>query len=118
MRLDNGIATVYRGENTGEPGGKPVITYRRKVCASYYAEKTVGVQRFWTAKAHDGQANLLVEIQRNAGIRTSDRCTLAPYSDPDTAGAYKIIQVQHLIDDDGLPVTDLTLERIGGIDEP
>ena len=31
---------------------------------------------------------------------------------------YKILQVQHLLDEDGQPVTDLTLERVSVIDEP
>lgn len=41
-----------------------------------------------------------------------------PAFDAAAAGYYKILQVQHLLDEDGQPVTDLTLERVNAIDEP
>lgn len=118
MLLDSGVATIWRGRNTAPPGGKPVMEYDQRFFRSYYGDKTVGFARFWTAQAHDSQANFLVEICRNAGISTADRCQLAPYLDTGEEGYYKILQVQHLLDEDGLPVTDLTLERIDAIDEP
>lgn len=118
MLLDSGIATIWRLELTNQPGEMPTEAYTNQVFKSYYGDKTVGFQRYWTAQAHDSQANFLIEIQRNAGITTADRCQLKPYLDVEAAGYCKIIQIQHLLDDDGLPVTDLTLERIDAIDEP
>lgn len=118
MLLDSGIATIWRGTNTAQPGALPVIKYDQNYFASYYGEKTVGVQRYWTAQAHDDRADLLIEIQRNAGISTADRCQLQPAFDAAAAGYYKILQVQHLVDDDGQPVTDLTLERIDSLESP
>ena len=35
----------------------------------------------------------------------------------EATGTYKIIMVQQVTDEDGLPATDLTLERIEGIEE-
>lgn len=116
--LDSGVATVWRAELISQPGEKPKESFTQEFFKSYYGDKTVGLTRYWTAKAHDSQANFLVEIQRNAGITTADRCQLAPYLDVEAAGYYKILQVQHLLDENGLPVTDLTLERIDCIDEP
>lgn len=118
MLLDSGIATIWRAEVSADPGKKPVESFTNEFFKSYYGDKTVGYSRYWTAQAHDSQANFMIEIQRNAGISTADRCQLAPYLDIEAAGYYKILQVQHLLDDDGLPVTDLTLERIEAIDEP
>lgn len=118
MLLDAGIATIWRGRNTAEPGYKPVMVYDCLYFQSYYGEKTVGITRYWTAQAHDGQADVLVEIQRNAGISTGDRCQLCPYYDSAQEGYYKILQVQQVTDEDGQPMTDLTLERIDAIDEP
>lgn len=118
MRLDSGIATIWRAELTSSPGEKPKESFTREFFKSYYGDKTVGITRYWTAKAHDSQANFLVEIQRNAGITTADRCQLKAYLDAEVDGYYKILQVQHLLDENGLPVTDLTLERIDCIDEP
>ena len=52
------------------------------------------------------------------GSITADRCELASYMDTGVSGFYKILQVQHLNNEDGLPVTYLTLERIEAIDQP
>lgn len=115
MLLDSGVATIRRGTNTAPAGAKPAYDYS-DYFVSCYGEKTVGVNRYWAAKAHDDQADFLVEIQRNGGIRTSDICVLEPFMDAPATGPYRIIQVQHLLDEDGQPVTDLTLERIDGVD--
>lgn len=118
MLLNDGVATIFAPVEAGEPGGKPKTKYTENVCASYYGQKTVGVTRYWTAQAHDGRADLLVEIQRFSGVDTSQRVHLAPHVDTGLEGYYKVIQYQHLSDENGLPVTDLTLERIGALDEP
>ena len=64
------------------------------------------------------RADLLIEIQRFSGASTAQRVQLSPQVDIGLAGYYKILQFQHINDEDGLPVTDLTLERIGAIYEP
>lgn len=117
MRLDDGIATIYKPRQIGEPGKMAKEEHTERYFASYYANKTVGITRFWTAASHNDRADLLIEIQRNAGISTGDRCRLEPYLDEQATGYYKIIEAQHLIDEDGNPVTDLTLERMP-FDEP
>lgn len=116
MLLNDGIAKILRCENNAKPGQLPKPLWGTQVFASYYGNKTVGVQRYWTAAAHDDRADLLIEIQRCAAISTADHCVLQPVLDEAVAGVYKIIQVQHLLDEDGQPVTDLTLERIESID--
>lgn len=115
MLLDSGIVKIRRGKNTAPAGAKPVYVYE-DYFESYYGEKLVGINRYWAAKTHDDQADFLIEIQRNGGIRTSDICYLEPFMDAPARGMYKIIQVQHVFDEDNLPVTDLTLERIDGVD--
>lgn len=113
MTLDSGVATVWRGRNAAPAGALPNYVYDKKITSSYYADKTVGLQRFWTAKAHDDRADLLVEIERCSAISAAeDQCEIAPYMDLDAAGMYKILQVQQVTDNDGLPKTDLTLQRI------
>ncbi len=107
MLLDAGIATIWRGRNAAPAGSLPKMVFDTQYYRSYYGDKTVGITRFWTAKSYNDRADLLVEIQRNAGISTADRCQLEPAFD-----------VQHLLDEDGQPVTDLTLERVSAIDEP
>ena len=40
---------------------------------------------------------------------------LEPFGWQDQGGAYKIVQIQQVLDEQDLPVTDLTLERDDGI---
>lgn len=119
MNLDSGIATIWRGRDRAKPGDKPDIVHDTKFFVSYYGNKTVGINRYWTAQAHNDQADLLVQIQRKSGISpANDRIQLAPSFDVDDAGFYKILQVQQVQDEDGNPMTDLTLERIENLESP
>lgn len=118
MLLDSGIATIYQYSNAAQNGRMPKPSWQTKLFASYYGDKTVGIQRYWTAAAHDDKADLLIEIQRCSAVTTADRCVLQPVLDEAAAGPYKIIQVQQLLDEDGQPVTDLTLERIESLESP
>jgi len=113
MQLDSGIATILEGKNTSPPGSLPIMDYSNVRFESYYGEKTVGIKRYWTAYGHHDRADLLIEVLRNAKISTADRCMLSSFVDETVSGKYKIIQVQHLADEEGRLVTDLTLERIG-----
>lgn len=93
----------------------PVIEYE-PIHETYYGEKTVGINRYWTAKSHDAQADMLIELPSLPDITVQDRCRLAPYY-TSTGGTYKILQVQHVRDEDGQPCTDLTLELIAPLDD-
>ena len=117
MPLDSGTLTVWRGTNTAPAGGRPVMTYAQ-FWGSYYQDRTVGVQRWYTAQQHGDRPDMVVRVQRTWALSTAtDRATLAPFGWQDgNPGAYKIVQVQQVTDEDGLPVTDLTLERDEGID--
>lgn len=122
MLLDNGIMTVYRQENVSQPGDMPQYTWS-PVWQSYYGEKTVGINRYYTAKAHDDQTDMLIEVQRNRDISTAndrvgiDRRYLGMESvDGDNNIYFRITQIQHIFDDDGLPMTDLALERVDGLE--
>lgn len=118
MLLDSGVATIWRRGEASEPGTMPMEEYTAELFKSYYGDKTVGFARYWTAQAHDRKASLLIEIQRCGAIDTADRCELESVTDTGASGMYSIIQVQHVTNEDGLPMTDLTLERIDGNDEP
>lgn len=117
MRLDAGIATICRGQNTAQNGEMPNIQYNKKIFESYYAEKTVGVTRFRTAQANNVRADVLIEIQRCGAITTEDICTVQAFDDAGISGTYKIVQVQNVWDENGLQMTDLTLQRIEPIEE-
>lgn len=117
MLMDDGTVLLYRGRNTAAPGMMPEMVWDIPFFASYYGNKTVGVTRYWAAKEYSSRADLLIEVQRCAKIQADDRCKLNPNFDTAAAGLYKVLQVQHILDDDGQPVTDLTLERLVFDDE-
>lgn len=115
MPLDSGTLTAWRGSNTAPAGSMPNITYQQ-IWVSYYEDRTVGIQRYFTAMQHDSRVDAMVRVQRTYELQAAgDRVVLSPYSHED-GNAYRIIQLQQVLDDDGLPVTDLTLERDDGID--
>lgn len=114
MTLDSGELTVWRGQNVAAPGSKPKMEYA-KFYGSCYADRTIGIARWYTAQQHGDRPDVMVRVQRVYGLSTADLATLQPYTHQDR-GAYRIIQIQQVTDDDGLPMTDITLERSDGID--
>lgn len=118
MVLDAGVLKILRGHNEAENGDPVCMVYDIEIFRSYYGEKTVGIQRFYTAKSVDSQADLLVEIQRcGAVLANKDVCRLKSFKDSGISGDYKILQAQQVLDEDGIPMTDLTLQRIDPIEE-
>lgn len=113
--LDSGELIVWRGVNTAPPGGMPVISYS-EVWGSCYENRTVGITRWYTAQQYGDRADAVVRVHRTYGIRPAeDRIIINPY-DHEDGNAYRVTQKQDVLDDNGLPVTDLTLERVEGID--
>lgn len=110
MLLGDGITTLYRQKDSSAAGGMPSYTWTA-YWKSFFGEKTVGVNRYYTAQAHNDQIDMLIEVQRNREISAAtDRAEI-------DGVFYRITQVQHVIDSDGLPMTDLALERIGQLNE-
>ena len=113
--LDSGELTVWRGVNTSPPGGMPVLTYQQ-VWGSYYENRTIGVTRYYTAQQYGDRADVMVRVHRTYLISPAeDRIILNPY-DHEDGNAYRVTQKQDVLDDNGLPATDLTLEMDEGID--
>lgn len=107
--MDDGIVAIERSELVSDPGEMPEYAYR-EWWRSYFAEKTVGIQRYYSAKAADDRADMLIQVQRNRNISTAlDRAVI-------DGVYYRITQVQQVADEDENPVTDLTLERLEGIE--
>ena len=111
MLLDDGLAVISRRTNTASAGDMPVYS-DVPIFESSFGNKNVGINRFWTAKANDRQADLLIQVHRNGAIRANDKCALESFRDDGLSGSYEVIQVQHLLNEDGLEVSDLTLERV------
>lgn len=109
MVLDSGNLTVWRGANLAPSGGMPDFSYKL-FWVTRYAEKTVGVSRFYSAKQYGERPDYLVRVPRNYDVKVgSDIVTLSPFSHKDE-NEYRILQIQHIVDEDGLPVMEMTLQ--------
>lgn len=110
-----GTVTIKRGKNQSAAGKMPSIVYE-DIAKLYYTEKTVGVKRYWDAKEHSAQADLLIEVAPMAANPATDRAFVEPFNSGAEKGLYKVIQAQQVTTDDGLPATDLTLELMEAFD--
>ena len=104
MRFDK-LLTLYKLVNTAEKGLKP--TYKLSwLSTEFYAERVVGYNRQYAALGANQSIDALVRIWRNMEIKANDYAVL------EDENQYRISFVQHLTDEDGLEVTDLTLSRL------
>lgn len=77
--------------------------------AALFEERMVGFSRFYAAKGVNEQIDLMIRVFGNTPAHIGQYAVL---SMSENDGQYRILQVQHLLDDDGLKVTDLTLSRV------
>ncbi len=112
MTRDSGSVAIFKKHDPAENGAMPAPVWDVLRCEHYFGVRTVGVTRYWTARGNNDQVDLLIQIDRDASISTRDRALLHPFTRETVGGWYKILQVQHVVDDDGLLATDLSLERI------
>ena len=96
--MDSGVLLVFTVDNAGTRGSYPVKSATQK--AREYFERRVA------ARQANVNVELVARIWRNEDISTQDIAQIEGES-----GFYKIQQVQHVLDDDQMPVTDLSLER-------
>lgn len=104
---DAGLVTICNLENTAEPGRMPVEQLV-PVTRAFFEERTVGYNRFYTALGANQQVDLLIRIWRFP----AQIGQFAVLTDSENDGQYRITNVQHLLDDDRLKATDLTLTRL------
>lgn len=105
MLLDNGIVTVCKLKNVAQAGQMPKETLI-PFAKHYYGERIVGYGRQYAAKGVSEQVDMLIRIWEDRSVR------IGMYAVIEGEGQLRIDNVQHLTDDDGLRVTDLTLSRL------
>lgn len=110
MILDAGVATLYRKANSSPPGDMPTYKYK-ELKREYYAEKTVGMTRYWRAQQANAQIDLLIEIPRFPAY-TGDVVYLKPFKMSAPCGFFEIVQAQQVEDEMMQSVTDLSLRRV------
>lgn len=100
-----GTLRICRLVNISEAGAMP--TEKLEVVAyHYYGDRVIGYNRQYAAQGVQQQVDRLVRIWRD------DTVTPKMYAVLDDGNQYRIDMVQHMTDNDGLKVTDLTLFRL------
>lgn len=105
MTFDDGILTIYNTENIGEPGMKPEIGLVEKE-RFYYSFDTLGINRYYTALQAQQQIESVVNIPGWPEIAATDICAL------ENGDQFRIVMRQPQLNDDGLRITKLSLERM------
>ena len=103
MTHDDGIVKVYKTKNTGEAGDMPA-SGRVLLSEEYFGNLTVGINRYYTALANNEKIDLLIEIWPVSELDTS---CIAVIEGVD----YVIRQIQNTVNDNGLKIQVIALER-------
>lgn len=103
---DDGKLKLYRLDDSAQPGEMPkeTLVFLQE---AWFEFRVVGYGRFYAAKGAQQQADHL--------LRTPEplpQVRIGMYVILEDGLQYRIDNVQRTTDDDGLPVTDLTLFRL------
>lgn len=111
--MDDGIIKICDLTNLAPDGDMPrnQLTVLDEM---YFESRTVGYNRQYAAKGVNEQVDMLVRVWRNNTVHIGMFAVLTNYEGQvnESGDQYRIDNVQHLLDDDGLKVTDLTLSRM------
>lgn len=105
MLFDSGTLWICKLEDSVKKGAMPKGKLV-KVAEYDFGERTVGYGRQYAAKGVSEQVDMLVRIWQDRTIR------IGMYALVNGEEQYLIGNAQHLKDDDGLLVTDLSLQRL------
>lgn len=106
--LDAGLVRICTLIDTAQAGDMP-REQLSVVDTLKFGELTVGMNRYYAAKGVNQRIDLMVRVWRCPAAQAGRYALL---TDSDYDGQYRIQQVQHRLDEDGLKVTDLTLTRL------
>ena len=89
-------------------GGSPIGGKLTENSAHYYAEMEVYHRRYWESVQAGSRIDRMVRVPFGEAL------TATQYAIPEDGHVYRIEQAQHGLDEDGLPVTTLSLRRMEG----
>lgn len=106
--FDSGVVQVCALTNTAAPGAMPVEALT-VLDTLRFEERTVGMTRYYAAQGVNQRVDLLIRVWFCPAAQGGGYAVL---TDSSFDGQYRILQVQHRLDADGLRVTDLSLSRL------
>lgn len=110
---DAGLVTICTLDDMAEPGNMPDEKLN-PLSQHYFEERSVGYNRQYAAMGVNERVDMLIRIWREPTVRIGMYALLTDYEGQvnENGDQYRIDNVQHLLDDDGLKITDLTLYRM------
>ena len=105
MTCDDGFVKICDVVNVSEPGMKPKIRLRVR-SEQFFGYETVGITRYFTALQAQVQIANVIHIWEDRSITSNNVCIL------EDGCQYRCSLVQHMVNEDNLPITKLSLERI------
>ncbi|MDO9492663.1 hypothetical protein [Acetobacterium sp.] len=115
--FDGGLVKIYKIGNVNTPGDTPVeaLTFYQSF---YFEEKTIGMTRAYAAMQADSKIDRLISIWQDRTVTAECVCVIFDGSmiedNVEVGIQYRITQAQHKTNNDGLRISDLTLERLDG----
>ena len=105
MTFDDGIVKIYKVKQGEEPGKKPK---KKLVLKSehYFGYSEVYHNRYYEAKGQQDQIDELIHIWQDRDITTKD------IAEDEEGKQFRIVQVQHGENEEGLRASYLSLERL------
>ena len=106
MTFDDGVLKIYKTENIATEGMKPIIglVYKDEY---FFGFETIGVTRHYAAKQAGTKISDIVHVWQDRTITGKDICIM------EDGLQYRCELVQHTENEDGLPITRISLERLG-----
>jgi len=102
---------IYSVGNTAPSGKMPKDRLKLKVGPVRYAERTVGINRYWTAMQANAKIDMVIRIPCTSLRGRSIDVSTQDIAIPIDGAQYRIMQVQKP-EDIYPPVLDLSLERL------
>lgn len=104
MILDDGILKIYKVVSQKTSMGKleKVLKYYDE---AWYGTNNTSISEYYKAKQSDVMIDMRVEILQNKGVKSNDVLIL-------NGVQYIVGRVYHGVDEDDIPITDITLEKV------
>lgn len=110
MTFDDGIITIYTVTNGAENGDLPEKNLTKN-CEFYFHEETLGISRYYEALKSNQLIERVVDVPDEGVVSINDIATID--TDPIDSNQYIIRMVQRTLDEEGLKILRLSLERNG-----
>ena len=108
MTFDDGILTVYDVKNIAQGGDRPVMGLEEKA-KYYFSYAQISITRYYTAMQANQEVSAVVNIPGWNDVKNTDVIII---TEPETL-QYQVGLVQPELDENGLRIMKITLERLG-----